>query len=251
MRVVSRLLTLALLFAVQVILTPTPRWPDLLVVHDPLNRVLFSSKLFSAHAAPPAGDALDEGGWEAYGDDWRFYFECMLAPSARQVRHAVGSSASGGAAGRKARARRLQACSCASDCRRLCRPSLRTHALRHALSRRGFSIAQLTTPPRHPTPHNNRQSTLHHLTTHPATRHCRRPPPRWTSWTWCRPAASPAPHPASTRPARRCAGVCIHGGDDDASSYRGASAKTQHCWWDTRSGRKLRANESLKPHGHS
>ncbi|KAG2453394.1 hypothetical protein HYH02_001618 [Chlamydomonas schloesseri] len=73
----------------KVILTPTPRWPDLLVVHDPVNRVLFSSKLFSAHAAPPAGDALDEGGWEAYGDDWRFYFECMLAPSARQAAAAL------------------------------------------------------------------------------------------------------------------------------------------------------------------
>ncbi|KXZ51271.1 hypothetical protein GPECTOR_13g758 [Gonium pectorale] len=68
----------------QVILTPTPRWPDLLVVHDPANRILFSSKLFAAH-----DEALDEGGWEAYGEDWRYYFDCMLAPSARQAAAAL------------------------------------------------------------------------------------------------------------------------------------------------------------------
>ncbi|KAG2496624.1 hypothetical protein HYH03_005445 [Edaphochlamys debaryana] len=73
----------------QVFLTPTPRWPDLLVVHDPHSRVLFSSKLFAAHVAPPEGEPLDEGGWEAYGDDWRYYFECMLAPSARQAAAAL------------------------------------------------------------------------------------------------------------------------------------------------------------------
>ncbi len=33
----------------QAILAPTPRWPDLLVLHDPENRLLLSSKLFSAH----------------------------------------------------------------------------------------------------------------------------------------------------------------------------------------------------------
>jgi hypothetical protein len=29
--------------------------------------------------------ATDPGGWETYGQDWRYYFECMLAPQARQV----------------------------------------------------------------------------------------------------------------------------------------------------------------------
>jgi flavorubredoxin len=28
---------------------PTPRWPDLLVVYSPAERLLFTSKLFSAH----------------------------------------------------------------------------------------------------------------------------------------------------------------------------------------------------------
>ena len=25
------------------------------------------------------------GGWDLYGEDWRHYYECMLAPVARQV----------------------------------------------------------------------------------------------------------------------------------------------------------------------
>lgn len=33
-------------------LTPTPRWPDLMVAYFPPARILFSSKFFSAHVAP-------------------------------------------------------------------------------------------------------------------------------------------------------------------------------------------------------
>jgi flavorubredoxin len=32
--------------------TPTPRWPDAMCVIDPVSRVVFTSKLFSAHVAP-------------------------------------------------------------------------------------------------------------------------------------------------------------------------------------------------------
>lgn len=39
-------------------------------------------KLFSF---PLQGSPLDEGGWEAYGEDWKYFFDCMLAPVARQV----------------------------------------------------------------------------------------------------------------------------------------------------------------------
>lgn len=35
------------------------------------------------------GDATDIGGWEAYSDDWRYFFDCMLAPSARQAQTAL------------------------------------------------------------------------------------------------------------------------------------------------------------------
>lgn len=33
----------------KLILCPTPRWPDLLVAYSPSDRLLFTSKLFSAH----------------------------------------------------------------------------------------------------------------------------------------------------------------------------------------------------------
>ncbi|KAK9827610.1 hypothetical protein WJX81_005946 [Elliptochloris bilobata] len=69
---------------------PTPRWPDLLVVHSAEDRLLFTSKLFAAHISPAAagaepGDAGDDAGWGVYGPEWRFYFDCMLAPVARQA----------------------------------------------------------------------------------------------------------------------------------------------------------------------
>lgn len=70
--------------------TPTPRWPDLLCVYHASSQLLFTSKLFSAHVAPAASGApptapSDIGGWEAFEPDWRFFFDCMLAPVARQA----------------------------------------------------------------------------------------------------------------------------------------------------------------------
>lgn len=70
-------------------LTPTPRWPDLIVAYYPPSRVLFSSKLFSAHVSPPDGQVEDVGGWERYGEDWKYFFDCMLAPSAIQALSAI------------------------------------------------------------------------------------------------------------------------------------------------------------------
>jgi len=66
-------------------LTPTPRWPDLMVAYYAPARILFSSKLFSAHVAPQEGVVEDKGGFEVFGEDWRYFFDCMLAPSARQA----------------------------------------------------------------------------------------------------------------------------------------------------------------------
>lgn len=69
---------------------PTPRWPDLLIAYYPQDRLLFSSKLFAAHVSPdiagaPANAAGDVGGFDVYGKDWKYYFDCMLAPVARQA----------------------------------------------------------------------------------------------------------------------------------------------------------------------
>lgn len=71
------------------ILTPTPRWPDGMCVYDSNCLLLFTSKLFSAHVGDLGSghkvSPYDDGGWDAYRNDWRFFFDCMLAPVAKQV----------------------------------------------------------------------------------------------------------------------------------------------------------------------
>ena len=52
--------------------------------------MLHCAQLFAAHVSPanigtPTGIAWDEGGWDVYGYDWRHYYDCMLAPVARQA----------------------------------------------------------------------------------------------------------------------------------------------------------------------
>lgn len=76
------------------VITPTPRWPDEMCVYDPASQLLFSSKLFSAHVGEPEADAgvlsdFDDGGWEKYGQDWGWFYECMFAPVAKQTAAAL------------------------------------------------------------------------------------------------------------------------------------------------------------------
>jgi len=62
--------------------TPTPRFPDQLCTYDPQTQLLLTDKLFGCHVC---GDqVLDEGG-AIYQEDRRYYFDCVLAPSAKQV----------------------------------------------------------------------------------------------------------------------------------------------------------------------
>jgi len=69
---------------------PTPRWPDSVVTHDSASGLLFTSKLFSAHVATPPDAPTDASlGWNTYGDDWQFFFDCMLAPMARPATAAL------------------------------------------------------------------------------------------------------------------------------------------------------------------
>lgn len=70
---------------------PTPRWPDLAAAYLPEEKLLFSSSFFAAHEAPAAGSisAFDEGGWIAHGEAWKFYFDCMLAPTVKQTATAL------------------------------------------------------------------------------------------------------------------------------------------------------------------
>eukprot|EP00958_Prasinococcus_capsulatus_P020930 scaffold2776_cov365-Prasinococcus_capsulatus_cf.AAC.1 len=67
--------------------TPTPRWPDLMMTYDASTGLLFSSKFFSAHIYSETVN--DEGGFRAFNEDWRFYFDCMLAPAAKQTQNAL------------------------------------------------------------------------------------------------------------------------------------------------------------------
>lgn len=39
-------------YSLEATLTPTPRWPDLMCVFEPKSKVMFTSKLFSAHVSP-------------------------------------------------------------------------------------------------------------------------------------------------------------------------------------------------------
>jgi len=75
----------------ELVLVPSPRWPDLLAVYSPVHRTLFSSKLFSAHVAMEDHEWSDAvGGHDAYTPHWRHFFETTLAPIARQASDAVG-----------------------------------------------------------------------------------------------------------------------------------------------------------------
>ncbi|ELR99121.1 diflavin flavoprotein [Gloeocapsa sp. PCC 73106] len=62
--------------------TPIPRWPDELCIYDPKTQILYTDKLFGAHVC---GDQVLDEGWTIYQEDRRYYFDCVMAPSARQV----------------------------------------------------------------------------------------------------------------------------------------------------------------------
>jgi flavorubredoxin/flavin reductase (DIM6/NTAB) family NADH-FMN oxidoreductase RutF len=66
--------------------TPLPRWPDELCSYDPKTQILFSDKLFGAHVC---GDQVLDEGWSTYTEDRRYYFDCLMAPHARQVESAL------------------------------------------------------------------------------------------------------------------------------------------------------------------
>lgn len=65
------------------ILTPTPRWPDGMCTYDPETQLLFTQKIFSAHVC--GNNYFDSGGWDSYGEDWRYFYDCMLSPVPRQA----------------------------------------------------------------------------------------------------------------------------------------------------------------------
>ncbi|MBP5972814.1 flavin reductase [Brasilonema sp. CT11] len=66
--------------------TPNPRYPDLLCTYDPQTEILYTDKLFAAHIC---GDQVFDEGWEIFNEDRRYYFDCIIAPHARQVETAL------------------------------------------------------------------------------------------------------------------------------------------------------------------
>ncbi|MHC5765512.1 MAG: diflavin flavoprotein [Nostoc sp.] len=70
----------------QFIPIPNPRYADQLCTYDPQTEILYTDKLFGAHVC---GDQVFDEGWEVYNEDRRYYFDCLMAPHARQVETAL------------------------------------------------------------------------------------------------------------------------------------------------------------------
>ncbi len=68
------------------ILTSNPRYPDQISTYDPKTQVFFTDKLFGAHIC---GDRVFDEGWKVDMEDRRYYFDCIMAPYARQVAFAL------------------------------------------------------------------------------------------------------------------------------------------------------------------
>jgi len=65
---------------------PTPRWPGALATYDTKTQILYTDKFFGAHVC---GDQFFDEGWSVYSEDRRYYFDCLMAPHARQVATAL------------------------------------------------------------------------------------------------------------------------------------------------------------------
>ena len=70
----------------QFVPTPNPRWPDELCTYDPCTEILYTDKLFGAHIC---SDQVFDEGWEIFNEDRSYYYDCLMAPHARQVETAL------------------------------------------------------------------------------------------------------------------------------------------------------------------
>ncbi|MEM8674167.1 MAG: diflavin flavoprotein [Cyanobacteria bacterium P01_G01_bin.67] len=62
--------------------TPNPRYPDHLCTYDRKTEVLYTDKIFGCHVC---GDRVFDEGWTVDLEDRRYYFDCLMAPHARQI----------------------------------------------------------------------------------------------------------------------------------------------------------------------
>lgn len=68
------------------IATPTPRWPDGMCTYDSYTEVMYSDKFFGAHIC---GEDEYDLNRETLLEDQQYYFDCLMAPNARQVETAL------------------------------------------------------------------------------------------------------------------------------------------------------------------
>ncbi len=65
---------------------PSPRLPSGLATYDQQTQVLYSNKLFGAHVC---GEEVFDEDWDILKEDQRYYFDCLMAPHAPQVKAAL------------------------------------------------------------------------------------------------------------------------------------------------------------------
>jgi flavorubredoxin/flavin reductase (DIM6/NTAB) family NADH-FMN oxidoreductase RutF len=69
-------------FSLCLIPAPTPRWPGALMAFEESTGLLMSSKFFSAHICAEAFAEVNRASTE---EDRRWFYDCLMAPMARQV----------------------------------------------------------------------------------------------------------------------------------------------------------------------
>jgi flavorubredoxin/flavin reductase (DIM6/NTAB) family NADH-FMN oxidoreductase RutF len=69
-------------FRLRLIPAPTPRWPGALMAFEESTGLLMSSKFFSAHICV---EAFAEANRSSTEEDRRWFYDCLMAPMARQV----------------------------------------------------------------------------------------------------------------------------------------------------------------------
>ncbi|QSJ15044.1 diflavin flavoprotein [Nostoc sp. UHCC 0702] len=65
---------------------PSPRWPEALCTYDQQTQILYTDKLFGTHIC---GDEVFDDNWEAFKEDQRYYYNCLMAPQASHVEAAL------------------------------------------------------------------------------------------------------------------------------------------------------------------
>jgi len=73
-------------YSLSLLATPTPRWPDALLAFEERTGLLMSGKFFAAHLC---SEAWAETGRSSSEEDRRYFYDCLMAPMARQVEAVV------------------------------------------------------------------------------------------------------------------------------------------------------------------